>query len=276
MTEKNFVTEIDELSAKRFGWEYPQDNTQHARLVASCIQEGNIPPSIRYAFFKITMRCNSNCAYCEHAYSRNQGTNTEQPKEEIVKVIHQLAKQGVRACSVSGGEPLTYDGLDEIIKTFVENRIEPILLTNGILLPQKLNALYQAGLRYVIVSIDSFEAAHYKENRGINFNALMKAYQFTVDFKKTHPDLIVNITAVVSRNNVKDIVPLIKKAHADGVGVQLTPYHNFINKDEDISVEDLRELDGVIEEILTMKQEGYSILNSREYLTFFSDFFLVF
>ena len=273
MIEKSFVTEIDELCAQRFGWEYPDDNIQHAHMVDSCIREKIIPPNIRYAFFKITMRCNSNCAYCEHAYSRNQGANTEQPKEEIIKVVHQLAKQGVRACSVSGGEPLTYADLDEVIKAFVDNRIQPILLTNGILLPQKLERLYESGLRYVIISIDSFEAAHYKESRGISFDALMKAYQFTVEFKKTHPDLRVNITTVVSNTNVNDVVPLIKKANADGVGVQLTPYHNFINKNADIGVENLTQLENVVGEILTMKKEGYSVLNTQEYLAFFPEFF---
>ena len=125
----------------------------------------------------------------------------------------------------------------------------------------------------MIISIDSFEAAHYKESRGIRFDGLMKAYQYTVEFKKTHPDLIVNITTVVSKNNVKDILPLIKKANGDGIGVQLTPYHNFINKDEDIGVEDLTELEDVVKEILTMKKEGYSVLNTEEYLAFFPEFF---
>ncbi|MBQ7383731.1 MAG: radical SAM protein, partial [Clostridia bacterium] len=178
MKDKNFVTEIERMSAEHFGYEYPTDFVSHAQNLENRIENKESPSNIRYAFFKVTMRCNSDCAYCEHAYSKNQGNLTERSLEEISRVIKELAEMGVKACSVSGGEPLTYKGIENIIKAMVSNKIEPILLTNGILLPQKLQKIYDAGQRYIIISIDSFNPEHYKENRGIDFDSLMRAYNY--------------------------------------------------------------------------------------------------
>ena len=273
MKDKNFITEIERLCASHFGQEYPGELINHAHEVEKCHRCGAIPEKIRYAFFKITMRCNSDCAYCEHAYSRNQGKLTERSIEEILPVLDGLEKMGVKACSVSGGEPLIYKDIEAVIGGMVARKIEPILLTNGILLPKKLESVYKAGQRYIIMSIDSFDREHYKKNRGIDFESVMKSYDYVLRFRETHPDLVFNVTAVLSENNQRDVIELIEKCTKDGVNVQLTPYHNFINGENSLSVTDACETERVIRRILEMKDEGYLILNSREYLEYFSDFF---
>lgn len=273
MISESFVKEIDRLSADRFQRQYPADNIRHAAEVEWDVIGDRVPGSIRYAFFKLTMRCNSDCEYCEHAYSKNQGRYTEQPIEVLLDVVDQLGDAGVCACSVSGGEPLTYTHIDAVIEKMVSRGIEPILLTNGILLPSKAEQLYSAGLRYVIMSIDSFNPDHYKKTRGISLDKVSESYSYMVDFVRSHPDMTFRLTTVLSSSNTSDVVELIERATSDGVGVQLTPYHNFINSDDTLSPKDIEEVSSTVDKLLQMKDGGAMISNSREYLRFFPRFF---
>lgn len=268
----NYIKEIDNISCLHRAEVFPQSCTEHARRVESCINDNSTPGSIRYAFFKITSTCNSDCAYCEHALSRRQD------KEEIAlanlkDIIEQMGRLGVTACSLSGGEPLVYKNITEAVAFMKENGIEPILLTNGILLPEKIRQLYQSGLRYVIMSLDSFQPTHYSKTRGIDFAAVMRAYEHMIDFKNGHGDFIFRITTVVSNENIDDIPELLEKTGGDGVGVQFTPYHNFINKDNDIGILDIEKLNCLTSRLLQLKKEGKLICNSEEYIRFFPGFF---
>lgn len=268
----NFIQEIDRLSCMHRAETFPNSCISHARKMETCIEMDLTPDDIRYAFFKITSTCNSDCAYCEHAFSRNKDKN-EISLSDIKNVVKQLGKAGVTACSLSGGEPLIYKHLIQAIEIMVENGIEPILLTNGILLPEKMQQLYESGLRYVIMSLDSFEPEHYRKTRGVSFESIMRSYEFMVQFKDKHKDFIYRITTVISKENLDDIIPLLVKANSDGVGVQFTPYHNFINKDNDMGVLDIEKIKQISKQLLHFLEQGKSVCNSKEYINFFPAFF---
>lgn len=268
----NFIKEIDRLSCLHRSEAFPHSCIEHAQRIESCIKSNSTPEEIRYAFFKITSTCNSDCAYCEHAISRRK-EKEEISLTDLHAVIKQLRELGVTACSLSGGEPLVYKYLNEAVVLMKGNGIEPILLTNGILLPEKIQQLYRSGLRYVIMSLDSFESTHYNKTRGIDFSSVMRAYDYMVSFINEHKDFIFRITTVISNENIDDTLFLIKKTNDDGVGVQFTPYHNFINKDNDIGVYDIDKLKQVSEQLLLYKRQGKLVCNSEEYIKFFPSFF---
>ncbi len=268
----NFIEEIDRLSCMHRAEAFPHSCVSHAKKMETCIENDLTPEGIRYAFFKITSTCNSNCAYCEHAFSRNKDKN-EISLSDLQAIIKQLSELGVTSCSLSGGEPLVYKHLNKAVELMKGNGIEPILLTNGILLPDKMPQLYESGLRYVIMSLDSFEAEHYRKTRGIDFASVMRSYKYMVQFKDEHKDIIFRITTVISKENIDDIVPLFNKANNDGVGVQFTPYHNFINKDNDIGVQDIEKIKQLTKQLLDFKQKGKLICNSENYISYFPVFF---
>ena len=268
----NFIREIDELSCAHRSAEYPSSCVAHAERVSACVQKGSVPSEIRYAFFKITSTCNSDCEYCEHAFSRNKDKK-ELSAEELERVIGELGDLGVTACSLSGGEPLIHKHIGGAVRAMRDRGIEPILLTNGVLLPEKMPELYDAGLRYVIMSLDSFDAAHYKKARGIDFASVMRSYEYMVRFAKAHDDLIYRLTTVISAENADDVLSLLKRADSDGVGVQFTPYHNFINKENDVGVRDIEKIQKVCDSLLQAKKEGRAVCNSKEYISYFPTFF---
>lgn len=166
-----------------------------------------------------------------------------------------------------------YKHVNAAVELLIQNKIQPVLLTNGILLPEKIESLYKSGLRYVIMSLDSFRPEHYKKTRGVDFEQVMRAYKFMVNFKNAHGDFIFRITTVISRENADDIPRLCETADGDGVGVQFTPYHNFINKQNDLSVRDMQKAEELAKTLTALKNQGKTVCNSAEYLSYFPEFF---
>jgi cyclic pyranopterin phosphate synthase len=77
--------------------------------------------------------------------------------EEIMKVIGVFARSGISKIRLTGGEPLVRKGVVDLIKGIA--RIEGVqdlsLTTNGVLLKEYAEALAEAGLRRINVSLDT-------------------------------------------------------------------------------------------------------------------------
>lgn len=78
--------------------------------------------------------------------------------EEIHRVVRLFAELGVRKVRITGGEPLLRHDLPQLVGMLAEvDGIELALTTNGALLPKYAQALADAGLRRVTVSLDSLD-----------------------------------------------------------------------------------------------------------------------
>ncbi|WCN37096.1 GTP 3',8-cyclase MoaA [Aneurinibacillus uraniidurans] len=114
-----------------------------------------------YLRISVTDRCNLRCVYCMPA----EGMQFEPHEkimsyEEIAAVVEAVAKMGVRKLRITGGEPLVRKEIEKLIGMLsVIPGIEDIALTtNAIFLAQKAEALKQAGLTRVNISLDSLRA----------------------------------------------------------------------------------------------------------------------
>ena len=113
---------------------------------------------ITYMRISITDRCNLRCAYC----MPEEGIDWK-PKEsilryeEILRIVAVAVKRGLKKVRVTGGEPLVRQGVIEFIKMLHQQPgLETIALTtNGVFLPEAAEALYDAGLRHINISLDS-------------------------------------------------------------------------------------------------------------------------
>lgn len=268
----NFIEEIDALACMHNSEDFPVSREKLAYEMEQCIQKDETPSSIRFALLKLTTVCNSDCEYCSHALSRNK-SKIEISMSDLGYVVSELRKMNATACTLSGGEPLTYKYINEAVEMMRKNRIEPVLLTNGILLPQRMDQLYEAGLRYVMMSLDSLQAEHYSKIRGVDFVDIMKAYDYMIHFAKRHQDVIYRLTTVISEENIDDVIPLFEKVMNDGVGVQFTPCHRFSLNEKDLRVRDIKKIQTVINKLLEYKAHGKAVCNSKSYLSFFPEFF---
>lgn len=85
-----------------------------------------MPP--QYMMMKITNYCNSDCIYCNHAKSRAQGEVKEEISLERMRaIIDQAVRLGVKAISISGGEPLVRKDVEEIVRQIADSHVVPVL-----------------------------------------------------------------------------------------------------------------------------------------------------
>ena len=69
--------------------------------------------------------------------------------ESVQQVLEDASKMYVTNIMFYGGEPLMHPGLPEMIKKTVACQMAPQMTTNGVLLKEKIDGLYEAGLRNI-------------------------------------------------------------------------------------------------------------------------------
>jgi cyclic pyranopterin phosphate synthase len=123
----------------------------------------------------VTDRCNFRCPYCmprerfgmDHQFLRRDQVLTF---EEIARLARIFAGRGVRKLRLTGGEPLLRNGLPELVRMLAEiPDVDIALTTNGSLLAQHAQALADAGLKRVTVSLDSLDDAVFREMNDVDF-----------------------------------------------------------------------------------------------------------
>ena len=113
----------------------------------------------------VTDRCNLRCQYCmpeeDYVWLPRETLLTF---EEIAKLTNTFTSLGVDKVRITGGEPLLRKNLPALIAVLRQNsKIKDIALTtNGILLTEQAQSLYEAGLDRVTVSLDTLNEDRFK------------------------------------------------------------------------------------------------------------------
>lgn len=82
--------------------------------------------------------------------------------DEILSLVRLFAKCGVTKIRLTGGEPLLYKRIVELVHDIREIGIPTIgMTTNGILLHRHLEALHAAGLNRLNISLDTLDESKY-------------------------------------------------------------------------------------------------------------------
>ena len=114
----------------------------------------------------VTNSCNAACDFCNFARGRVRDLRWIDAErfEAALDILH---RRGIRYVSFFGGEPLMHPRLEEMIAATVAKEMVPAIITNGWLLPARLERLAEAGLRTVYVSLDAASVAAHESNRGL-------------------------------------------------------------------------------------------------------------
>ena len=124
---------------------------------------------ITYLRVSITDRCNLRCRYCMPADGVCKVSHQEILRyEEILEIVAMAAELGVKKVRVTGGEPLVRLGCADLCAgiSSIPGIQEVVITTNGILLEQQAEALHQAGVRRVNVSLDTMNPEKYRSITG--------------------------------------------------------------------------------------------------------------
>ena len=115
---------------------------------------------IEYLRISLTDRCNLRCVYC----MPKEGVPYENLDnvlsfEEIERVVRALASVGLKKVRLTGGEPLVRKNVPELAGRLaaIPGIREVTLTTNGILLARDAQALWDAGVRRLNLSMDTLQ-----------------------------------------------------------------------------------------------------------------------
>ncbi len=89
--------------------------------------------------------------------------------EEIERLARTFVTHGVEKIRITGGEPLVRRHLERLIAQLAALDVDLTLTTNGSLLPQQAQALRDAGLQRITVSLDSLDDATFRAMNDVDF-----------------------------------------------------------------------------------------------------------
>ena len=119
---------------------------------------------INYLRVSITDRCNLHCNYCRPKEGISlKGHSDILRYEEIIRIVSIAVKMGLIKVRITGGEPLVRRGFIEFIAALKKiNGLQDIsLTTNGILLEQYAQDIFDAGIHRINISLDSLNKEKY-------------------------------------------------------------------------------------------------------------------
>jgi cyclic pyranopterin phosphate synthase len=120
---------------------------------------------LRSLRLSVTDRCNLRCQYCmpeeEYVWLPREDLLTFEEIRELVEVFSELGVDKVR---LTGGEPLLRKNLPTLVSMLADTpRLTDLAMTtNGILLTEQAQALYDAGLHRVTISLDTLRPERFK------------------------------------------------------------------------------------------------------------------
>jgi cyclic pyranopterin phosphate synthase len=124
----------------------------------------------------VTDRCNFRCVYCmpKEVFGREYQFLPRRELltfEEIERVARVFVDLGVRKLRITGGEPLLRRDLEVLIAQLaaIDDGLDVTLTTNAALLAQKAQALADAGLTRITVSLDSLDDEVFRAMNDVDF-----------------------------------------------------------------------------------------------------------
>ena len=122
----------------------------------------------------VTDRCNFRCVYCMPREVFDAGHEFLPHTailsfEEIARLARIFVDLGVKKIRLTGGEPLVRKQLHRLVAMLAALPVEITLTTNGSLLARQAQALKQAGLHRVTVSLDSLDEAIFQAMNDADF-----------------------------------------------------------------------------------------------------------
>lgn len=167
---------------------------------------------IDYLRISLTDRCNLHCRYCRPEVSEHVPHNEILRYEELLRICRAALQLGIRKFKITGGEPLLRKGCSDFIASLKQlDGVEQVTLTtNGTLLAQQLPALIAAGVDSINVSLDTLNAAYYKELTGGSLSSVLQSLR---ELQAAGIPFKLNCVPL-AENGLTDIMQLLKLAHS--------------------------------------------------------------
>ncbi len=210
-------------------------------------------PQLKSIFISPSHDCNANCVHCYEKFNNKEVASlTTEKIKSIINEFKNLGGENVHYCS---GEFLLRSDAIDLVRYAAMKKMDVILTTNGLLTDDaKIEELKQAGLKKLVISIDSADEARHDELRRVN-GCFKKAVDALKIAKKK--GLKTNIWTYVSKTNFNELSGIIKLANELQTDIAFVYFpllsgHMFNSFKENLTFEE--------REMLREKYKGNSLL----------------
>lgn len=216
----------------------------------------------------VNARCNMRCGFCE--YWKKAG---EEPTlEEVLKLLEDAKTFGIGVYNAWTVEPLLRKDLPQIMAHAKKLGLVTSMVTNGKLLYDRAEELKDVD--YLSVSVDGIKS--YKEIRKMDFETLLKGLKKAIEVRKIqNKKNPILMNCVLTGKNLDDIETLILLAKKLEVKISFEPVHRFPGISEEtwkeIGIHDTEKFKNTINRIIELKEQGYTVINSKTYLKMVRD-----
>jgi cytosylglucuronate decarboxylase len=156
----------------------------------------------RYLFIRILEACNADCFMCGYALSQDKYRFSATEFEDL---LPKARAAGIAVIRFTGGEPLLHKQVCKMVRAGTDAGMQMSIITNGALLPRMAEALANAGLAQVIVSIDGAEAATHD-----HFRNMPKLFEKGIEglFRARELGILTRVNTVVGPHNFEEMPAL--------------------------------------------------------------------
>lgn len=207
-----------------------------------------------------TTFCNLKCPHCYRACDKTESVPVHRELEEMKKEVDNLIKdKNIQTVSISGGEPLMYPRLPELISYIKNKGLNILLFTNGVLLDEKkLLELRDLKVDTILLHIDNYQnRSDIKSVKDVN-NLRAKYCEM---FRKVR-EVNLGFIMPVSKDNLVDLPEILNfcRRNADVISlVDFTTMNDLFSyeKGEFKSRANLEEISQKVKEIYGIEYCAY-------------------
>ena len=192
--------------------------TEAAARRAEPIRRGGIAKGLVPAIcdVSVTNSCNATCTFCSYAHDKGIVTDRRWiDRDRFAEAMPILYRRGVRYVNFQGGEPLLHPAIANLIADVREANMQPAMITNGFLLPDKIQGLAEAGLSTLLVSLDADTVEKHEKNRGLK--GLCERIRKGVAIAKENGLTAISVVTVNHLVNFENLPALLKDLGFDAV-----------------------------------------------------------
>ena len=176
--------------------------------------------------YYVTLRCNQRCTFCNIPHTNHGSPSREPTMEQVRATLRDLKRLGVFILDVTGGEPLLYRNLVEMLTLAKKIKFITTVTTNGMLYPKFAEQLV-GKVDALLFSIDSTDPEEHDRIRAMkSFHLALEALAAARRLRQ--PLYISHVVTNASYGNVDEMV---RFARDQGAILYLNPCFSFFGNE---------------------------------------------
>lgn len=252
---------------------------EYVRSLESSVRTGTLTVAPRALSLGIVSECGSSrCGYCTNWRG---SSHVALALAEITSIIDDAQTLGVQQVLFSGGEPLYHPQIFDAMEYARSRELDVLLITNGLLLDEvAISRLAEVGCKKIGVSFDSLSDARYKRIRGTERAPLTAAIALlTAALQRSPGSLNISLCMTLHRENYDEMTQIVDFGLERGFAVQFQPYQRDSDTKQSIlrrfwpNEAEIDAIEGSLQYVISLKQQGRAIANRLEYLQAIPDYF---